>query len=130
MGEIMARHRGLAGEFYTILISYIDPEGNYLEHERLQRGVMWGVGRLARSRPHLMSAASNFLPPYLRSPDPMLRGLCAWAAGAVLCPPAHALLRDLTTDASPLTIWETDRLVTYTVGSLARAALAGVPASG
>ncbi|MGD9194313.1 MAG: hypothetical protein PVH58_20495, partial [Desulfobacterales bacterium] len=49
MGEIMARCERLADEYGFVLISYIQPEGNYLEHEILQRGVLWGVGRLAHS---------------------------------------------------------------------------------
>jgi len=43
MGEIMAKHGRLAGEYHKILVSYIMPDGNYLEHEILQRGVLWGV---------------------------------------------------------------------------------------
>jgi len=39
MGEIMARSRTLADEFGTILLSYLQPQGNnYLEHALLQRG--------------------------------------------------------------------------------------------
>ena len=53
MGEIMARNENLAGEFWCILISYIRPDGNFLEHAGLQRGALWGVGRLAHARPHL-----------------------------------------------------------------------------
>jgi hypothetical protein len=39
MGEILARHRGLAGEYAHILISYIREDGNYLENQVLQEGV-------------------------------------------------------------------------------------------
>ena len=48
MGEVMARNENLATEFWCILISYIRPDGNFLEHEVLQRGVLWGVGRFRR----------------------------------------------------------------------------------
>ena len=50
MADAMARNEKLALEYECILISYIQPEGNYLEHEGLQRGVLWGIGRLARNR--------------------------------------------------------------------------------
>lgn len=123
LGEIMARHRGLAREFAGILASYTDEEGNYLEHEVLQRGVLWGLGRLAHARPALGAAAAEFLPPYLFSPDPALRGLCAWVAGAIPCKAARSRLERLCADTSPLTIWMEDRLVGHTVGQLARAAL-------
>jgi hypothetical protein len=33
MGEITAGHPGLANEFACILVSYINPTGNFLEHE-------------------------------------------------------------------------------------------------
>ena len=46
MGEIMARHPVLAREYAPILISYLNPDGNFLEHEGLQEGVLWAVGRL------------------------------------------------------------------------------------
>ncbi len=130
MGDIMARHAGLAREFGAILISYLDPRCNYLEHEILQRGALWGLGRLAHARPALTAPAAGLLPPYLRSPDPALRGLCAWAAGAIACPEARPLLQALAADDSPLTIWMTDRLERRTVGRLAREALsAALPAA-
>lgn len=43
MGEITARHAGLAGEFGHILLSYVREDCNYLEHAVLQRGVLWGA---------------------------------------------------------------------------------------
>ena len=58
MGEIMARCERLADEYGCLLISYIQPEGNYLEHEILQRGVLWGVGRLVHSRPQFLKDAA------------------------------------------------------------------------
>ncbi len=55
MGEIMARHEGLAGEFALILFSYIverrDGADNYLEYLPLRRGAFWGLARLAQKRP-------------------------------------------------------------------------------
>ncbi|WP_340147891.1 DVU0298 family protein, partial [Desulfosarcina cetonica] len=61
MGEITAVHAGLAGEYGRILLSYIDPDGNFLEHERLQRGALWGVGRLAHARPDIAMSAADHL---------------------------------------------------------------------
>ena len=80
MGEIMARHERLAEEYHKILISYIMPDGNYLEHEILQRGVLWGIGRLAHARPYLVKKFADLLCPYMESPDPILRSLAVWAA--------------------------------------------------
>jgi hypothetical protein len=126
MGEITAVHAGLADEFANILISYIDPAGNFLEHERLQRGSLWGVGRLAHARPHLAGPAAAFLPPFFESPDPYLRGTAIWAAGPVLDdglrPPMEAHLSD---DAS-LSLYRRMRLTHLTVAELAREALSGM----
>ncbi len=43
MGEIMACHHGLAQEYACILISYLNPHGNYLEHEGLQQGALYSI---------------------------------------------------------------------------------------
>ena len=124
MGDIMARHPGIAEEFHAILISYIRPDQNYLEHEILQRGVLWGIGRLTHTRPQLMHAAADHLIAYLEADDPFLRGLGAWAArplpGASL---RQARLR-LAGDQSPLAIFYHDAIRSVTVGQLASQDLA------
>ncbi len=51
MGEILGQSPELAREFNSILFSYLDPDGNYLEHEMLQRGVLWGIGTYLESNP-------------------------------------------------------------------------------
>jgi len=78
MGEAMARNTRLAGEFAPILVSYLNPDGNFLEHEGLQCGSLWGVGRLAEHRPQMAVAAAPFLEPFLVSANPQHRGLAAW----------------------------------------------------
>ncbi len=75
MGEIMARSRNLAEEYHCILISYIREDGNFIEHEILQRGVLWGLERLAHAWPELAKDAEPFLIPYVKSGDATLRKL-------------------------------------------------------
>jgi len=60
MGEILACHEGLAKEYAKILMSYTMEEGNYLEHEILQCGLLWGIGRLSQVRPKLIKDAATF----------------------------------------------------------------------
>jgi hypothetical protein len=79
MGEITARHAGMAGEYGHILLSYLAEDGNYLEHEVLQRGALWGCGRLAHARPERVKPAAGSLFPFLASADPYHRGYAAWA---------------------------------------------------
>ena len=102
MGEIMARHERLAGEYHKILVSYIMPDGNYLEHEILQRGVLWGIGRLAHARPHLVKNFADLLCPYMESPDPILRGLAAWAAKPICTKRTESFLSRLDDDNSKI----------------------------
>jgi hypothetical protein len=83
MGEIMARNERMAEEYACILISYINPCGNFIDHPELQKGILWGLGRLARERPRRAEGASEFLIPFLASPNPFLRGLAAWTASAL-----------------------------------------------
>lgn len=124
MAEIMARSRPLAEEFSRLLISYLDPEGNYLEHEGLQRGVLWAAARLSHAHPDLMAPAARFLPPYLQSGDPYHRGLAAWAAAALADAGLRPLLQSMTEDAAPLAVYMDGGMENLTVGELARRALA------
>jgi hypothetical protein len=120
MGEIMARHGRLAGEYHKILISYIMPDGNYLEHEILQRGVLWGIGRLAHARPHLVKSFANLLCPYMESPDPILRGFAAWAAKPICAKRTEYFISRLGEDNSKIKIFVDNSLVERTVSSLVR----------
>lgn len=123
MGEITAGHAGLADEFACILTSYIDPAGNFLEHERLQRGVLWGVGRLAHARAQLVKAAGAHLPAFFDSPDPYLRGTAIWAAGPILDKQLRSLVQDRLTDHARLRLYRRRVIGETTVGELAREAL-------
>ena len=119
MGEIMAGHDRLAGEYHNILISYIMPDGNYIEHEILQRGVLWGIGRLAHARPQLVEDSVLFLLPYMESEDANLRGLAAWTAGLFDCKTTRILLKRLENDQATLTIYLNGKLEKFTVAQLA-----------
>jgi hypothetical protein len=123
MGEIMARNENLAGEFWCILISYIRPDGNFLEHAVLQRGVLWGVGRLAHARPQLLKSSVDYLHPYMQTDDPYLRGLAAWAAGALQNRKTEVILNQLKKDRAKLSIFLERHLTRSSVAELAEKAL-------
>lgn len=118
MGDIMARHEGLSKEYYRILISYIIPEGNYIEHELLQRGVLWGIGRLAHAKPHLVKDFAHLLYNYMESTDPTLRGLAAWTAGLFDCETTNSLVKRLENDQATLTFYFDGALEKVTVAQL------------
>ncbi len=123
MGEITARNARIAEEYAHMLISYVNEDCNFIEHDILQRGVLWGLGRLAYSRPHLVKHASPFLLPFMRSEDAIHRGLASWTAGALNTALTNPILQSLATDNSKLKIFIDLGFVEYTVGQLARKAL-------
>ena len=124
MGEILARNRALAEEYAHILLSYTRLNGNYLEHELLQRGLLWGIGRLARTRPDFLQNAVPHLTPYLRSKDPTVRALAARIMGFLGIEGARPDLERLTGDLSEVSFWDDGRLFEGRVKDVAEGALA------
>ncbi len=107
MGEAMAQSEELALEFAPILLSYITKDGNYLEYEPLQRGALWGLGRLGQAHPRLLQdlGAARHLLPFLKSPDAAVRGLAVWALGWIGAIVAEAELQKLADDFSTVQIF-------------------------
>jgi len=123
MGEVMAQHQGLAGEYVMILESYIREDGNFLEHEPLQRGVLWGLGRLAQERPELLKNATPHLRPFLSSADAVLRGLAAWTMGLIGGSQDNGALAALESDETEVTLYLNGTERSYRISELARKAL-------
>lgn len=126
MGEILAAHSGLAQEYAHILLSYAREDGNYLEHEGLQRGLLWGIGRLSEKRPELVRGASELLLPYLKSRDEVIRGQAARIMGLLQVKEALPVLRELTWDDSALVTMLGNELTTVRVKDLAEEALRAI----
>ena len=123
MGEVMARHEGLAREYVNILLSYIRKNGNFLEHEPLQRGVLWGLARLAQTRPELVNQAVPDLQAFLTSEDATLRGLAAWAIGLLGAGQDIPDLEILKSDDTEVTLCLNGTERAYRISELARKAL-------
>lgn len=88
MAEIMAHDDRLLREYLHMLISYaredgpeLFQDGNFLELPMLQRGVLWGLGRLCSVHAAVMREAGigEDLRCYLQSEDGEVRGLALWA---------------------------------------------------
>lgn len=122
-GEITSRSRLLAEEFSNILVSYANPQGNYLEHEILQRGLLWGLGRLAGARPRLVAPAFAFLPPFLNSKDSVKRGLSVWIIGFLKDGSMLPYLEQMVSDQGQLILYREMKFEAVSVGRLAREAL-------
>jgi len=72
MGEILFHSPELAIE--SILFSYLVPGGNFIEHEMLQRGVIWGIGTYLEAFPtDLNVITEHLLFGHLHSNDPVKR---------------------------------------------------------
>jgi HEAT repeat protein len=96
----------------------------------LQRGLMWGLGRLAQVRPSLLREknAATYLLPYLDSSDVAVRGLAAWTLGLLQAKEKEAVssLNDLLSDPGRVLHYINRAFVVETVGSLAEKALANI----
>jgi hypothetical protein len=123
MGEIMARHEGLAREYANILMSYIQEDGNFLEHPPLQQGVLWGLWRLAQSRPQLLRAALLNLHPFLTSDDATLRALAVLILGLSGSRECDSELESLLEDEAKVTIFFNGRQQDFRVKELAKQVL-------
>jgi hypothetical protein len=121
MAEVMACHPGLAEEYAHIPVANMREEGNFLELPMLQRGLLWGIGRLAQVYPALMREknAGLYLAQYLDSADPEVRGRAVWAFGQLGGTPPPEI-RQLLNDRAKVTIYQPPELKTYSVGELAK----------
>jgi HEAT repeat protein len=123
MGEIIAVHERLSKEYAHMLISYIREDGNYLEYELLQRGVLWAIGRAAETRREHMKEAITHLLPFLRSPDAVARGLAVRALGFLDPQAARSRIEPLLDDHGEITVYENGNLRQCKIKDLAREAL-------
>jgi len=123
MGETMARHEGLALEYANILVSYVREDGNYLEHPPLQRGVLWGLGRLAQTRPELLQNVSSHLQPFLASKDAALRALALWIMGLLGGSQNDSRVETLLEDEAEVSIYLNGKHHFCRVSDLAKEAL-------
>jgi hypothetical protein len=89
----------------------------------LQRGALWGVGRLTHARPLLAKPAGPRLAAFFDSPDAYLRGTAIWAAGAILDEGLRPLIQPHLSDTAPLRLYIHPVIREFTVGELARTAL-------
>lgn len=126
MGEIMAVHPGLAGEYSEILLSFIREGASSLDNPVLQRGVLWGIARMAEARPGGLAEASPIVLPFLDSEDAALRGLALWALSRLGVNPPAARLRELRADKAEFLLYVNGELEPRRVCDLA--ALQALPA--
>ncbi|MFC1839318.1 DVU0298 family protein [Thermodesulfobacteriota bacterium] len=124
MGEILAVNAALAREYASVLLSYGREDGNYQEHELMQRGVLWGIGRLYEARPEITGKeAAEHIIPYIKSNDATVRGLAARVLGILEYDKSRSELELLTGDETPVQLFLKNRQITSTVKEQAEKAL-------
>ena len=126
MGDILARSPLLSREFAKILVSYSLPHGNFLEHEVLQRGLLWGLYRLSESDPLITQDATPHVRAFLSSKDPYHLGLAASYAGCVKDVDAIGSIEQLTGIQTIISYYTNLRVRPATISELAHAALAAM----
>jgi HEAT repeat protein len=124
MGDILAKNRTLALEYWPVLLSYAREDGNFQEHEFMQRGVLWGIGRFCQSWPELPGDdAVKHIMPFLESEDEHVRGFAAWIMGYLKAEESMPRLEELKSDESIVQIFMEEKLIDTKVKDLAEEAL-------
>ena len=127
MAEIMSRDERLAKEYLHMLVSYMredGPEphqdGNYLELPMLQRGLLWGVGRLCSSGNRQLRDFNieEDLRAYLNAEDHVVRGLAIWCLTLLEDSTAQEQVLALRADCSEVPIYLDGRIQNFTVQEL------------
>ncbi len=128
MAECLALHAGLAEEYTKILVAFMREDGFYLELPALQRGLMWGVARVAQVRPDLLRSwqADRYLLPYLESEEQMVRALAARALGQLRATEAGGKIARCLGDTTEFLLYADHSLSTVTADQLVREALAAL----
>jgi len=124
MGDILAKNRRLAQEYSSVLFSYAREDGNFQEHELMQRGVLWGIGRLCQSWPDLPEDdAVKHIMHFFESADAHVRGLAAWVMGHLKSEESIPLLENLQADENIIQVYYNEKYMDIRVKDLAEEAL-------
>jgi len=132
MGEVMAQSGPLAKRYHRQLVSYIqNPRcfgsgNNYIEHPQLRQMAYWGLGRLSQARPEFAVKAVPELLQALPGEGDASKGLICWTLGCVRAKEAKSALEELVDSTSKMTLYRNRKLITVSLGALAKEALEGI----
>jgi hypothetical protein len=132
MAEGIYHHDRLCDEYVHMLLSYLQPDGplehqdgNYLELPALQRGLLWGVARVAEKRAEVL-VEKNVVPDvlgYLTSDDSVVRAFAARSLGLLGAVVAVESLRELLADRNKVQFYHEGEFTVLTVADFAKKTL-------
>lgn len=132
MAEIMCHSSQLRNEYLHMLISYMREDGderfqdgNYIELPMLQRGLLWGIGRLCQfHRSEMIDRhITADVAAYLDSPDIQVVGLAIRCLGMVGTAAESAKITPFLNNTSRFSLFIDDVIQEVTVAQLAETAL-------
>lgn len=123
MGEIIFRSSILDREYHRILVSYLDEQGNFLDHDPLRQGALWAMARVSETKPHLMKDGEHLSRACLASGNPVDRALASLVAGFLHDRESLPFLENLVMDKTEITLYIEGDFCRLTVGGLAGKAL-------
>ena len=93
------------------MASYLLEPERTLDHEELQRGVIWALGRLKVFPKDMREEVVPALIKVLRQDSPTLRATAAWALGEIGAREAFQPLKDLPKLEGMLSLWTNNNLI-------------------
>ncbi len=127
MAEIIANQPQLAEEYLHMLLSYtredgdgLFQDGNYIELPMLQRGLLWGIGRLCPLYGNRIGRDGGHarLASYLSSSDSVVRGMALWCLGRLAAEGMGPAIAALRSDQSQLTVYDEGNFQTLSIDQL------------
>lgn len=138
LAEIMCHSRQLRVEYLHMLLSYMRPDGeeilqdgNYLELPMLQRGLLWGMGRLAEChRQELIELdIADDVASYLDSGDLHVAGLAIWTLGMLKAKSTEENIATFRDNRNLISLFRRPSLEQVEIGQLAKEALQSMNSS-
>lgn len=132
LAEIMCHCGQLRREYLHMLISYMTEDGeeffqdgNYLELPMLQRGLLWGIGRLGQCHRDEMIEQNivENVAAYLSSKDSTVSGLAIWALGLLQAKSTAQRIEPFLDEDKVIQIYRDNFLQDVELGFLAEEAL-------
>jgi HEAT repeat protein len=106
-----------------LFAGYIPQLYQFFDDKRQRAQALQAIGKIAKSRPDLIVKARTFFIPFLRDPDPFVRGYTTWLLGNLGADEALKDLEKLRDESHEIDIYENGKLEKKTVGQVALEAL-------